>query len=1366
MTVDTPKKVKEEGAPGEPKAKKSLKDEKKDELSEEDKKLNEDLTMLVERLGEPNAGLWLPTIDQLRNLIRASTTSMTSVPKPLKFMRPHYEKVKQIHAAMPANDCKAACADLISVLGMTSDDKNDCLKYRMIGSQTPIGDWGHEYVRHLAMELVDEWKNGVTPDGEDAKTRRQPLEKMAREIVQHHMKHNAEVEACDLLIEVERLDMLIDFVEEVEHQRVCHYLVSCSPLTPDPENATLIETAKALYLKYKKFLEAMRCAVMLNQVEEIKRIFKMTTDPLLQRQMAIILGRHQIFLDFQGLENGEKLSELNSNAHLFEYFHSLARELDIMEPKTPDQIYKSHLEHTRPFGGSSNPDTARMNLAGAFVNGFVNCGFGQDKMMAEAEEGNKWFFKNKEHGILAAAASQGLVYRWDVDTGLAQCDRFLYSNDDYVKAGTLLAVGIISSGIQDSCDPASALLLDHLKSERTTMRVGAILGLGLAYANSKRDTVVKQEDGGIIFELKKVFNETSPAATPEVKGLTGLSLGLIMVGTGDHTIAFEMLQVLMEKTEQELTDPNMRLLALGVALIFLGTQEKSEVFVESVRTLPDPFGSMFSTLVDVCAYAGSGNVLKIQQLLHICSEHYETPVETKAKKKEEKKQTTTDGRLDLSSQQAVAVLGVAIIAMGEDVGSQMALRMFSHLIRYGEPVIRRAVPLALGLLSVSNPQLNILETLGKFSHDSDSDTAHNAIFAMGLVGAGTNNARLVAMLRQLASYHNKDQISLELVRISQGLTHLGKGTLTLNPWHSDRQLLCPASVASLFATCFFFLDANNTVLSSRQPYLLYTLVSAMQPRMLVTLVEDDKKPGQLKQIPVTVRVGQAVDVVAQAGKPKTITGFQTHTTPVLLSFGERAELANEEWIALTPHLEGLVILKKNPEYDASQHVATTKNYSGLEYDSEPAEQLAVGIGLAIHIIILLLIPMTLINLFVPDLVHGPCNHEGCRERDVLNHGVSDSGEFDPLLDSDDDEEEDDDPEHEHENEHEHDYSDNEDKDLIPHRLDDRERRQIGYYQWVPFVLALAALMFHIPSSVWRLLAPQSGLNAGLVLQLACQDQNVDPTHRDQAVGIVARHIDDALVYQRDHGSRRKNIYIFAVVRVGKFYGAYVSSCYIFIKSLHLINVGIQFVLLNSFLGTADYPLFGAHVLYDLFMGREWRDSGKFPRVTLCDFEIRVLGNVHRHTVQCVLVINMFTEKIFVFLWVWLSALAFLTAINLFFWLCALSTSSLRQSFVSKHLDMESEQLARFTDRFLRPDGVFLLHMIANHAGNLFCSKVTQALWQIFLKRSGKPVLEEKVEGSEADYDAAQTAGNGPRKSSWSEGSLPPPPVAPARTHYV
>lgn len=73
------------------------------------------------------------------------------------------------------------------------------------------------------------------------------------------------------------------------------------------------------------------------------------------------------------------------------------------------------------------------------------------------------------------------------------------------QAGTLLAIGITSSGVQDPVDPACAILMDHIQSERIPMRIGSILGLGLAYANSKRETVVKDEEGGVVYELKKVF---------------------------------------------------------------------------------------------------------------------------------------------------------------------------------------------------------------------------------------------------------------------------------------------------------------------------------------------------------------------------------------------------------------------------------------------------------------------------------------------------------------------------------------------------------------------------------------------------------------------------------------------------------------------------------------------------------------------------------------------------------------------------------------------------------------------------------------------------------------------------------------------
>lgn len=311
------------------------------------------------------------------------------------------------------------------------------------------------------------------------------------------------------------------------------------------------------------------------------------------------------------------------------------------------------------------------------------------------------------------------------------------------------------------------------------------------------------------------------APTPEVLGITALSLGMIAVGSCNAEVTSTLLTVIMERTESELKDTYARFLPLGLGLVYLARQEAAEAVIAALEVISEPFRSMATTMVEICAYAGTGNVLKVQQLLHICSEHYETSEKSddskdkKDKDKDKDKEAAAqkekeDREKDLSSTQGIAVIGIALIAMGEEIGAEMAFRSFGNLLRYCEPVIRRSVPLALGLLSVSNPKLNILDTLSKFSHDSDAEVAHNSIFAMGLVGAGTNNARLASMLRQLAQYHAKDPNNLFMVRIAQGLTHLGKGTLTLSPYHSDRQLMCPVAVAGLLATLVSFLDVKNS----------------------------------------------------------------------------------------------------------------------------------------------------------------------------------------------------------------------------------------------------------------------------------------------------------------------------------------------------------------------------------------------------------------------------------------------------------------------------------------------------------------------------------------------------------------------------
>ena len=115
--------------------------------SEEDKQLQDELNMVIERLMENDTTLWMPSLEIMRTLICAATTSMTSVPKPLKFLRPHYAVLKTIVEKIIDPNTKALCADIISVLAMTNTEGTECLQYRLMGSKEGLVEWGHEYVR-------------------------------------------------------------------------------------------------------------------------------------------------------------------------------------------------------------------------------------------------------------------------------------------------------------------------------------------------------------------------------------------------------------------------------------------------------------------------------------------------------------------------------------------------------------------------------------------------------------------------------------------------------------------------------------------------------------------------------------------------------------------------------------------------------------------------------------------------------------------------------------------------------------------------------------------------------------------------------------------------------------------------------------------------------------------------------------------------------------------------------------------------------------------------------------------------------------------------------------------------------------------
>ncbi|KAG8803495.1 proteasome regulatory particle base subunit, partial [Serendipita sp. 399] len=455
-----------------------------EELSEEDQALKNELEMLVERLQEPDKRLYRPALEALRTLIRTSTSSMTSVPKPLKFLRPVYPSLQELYETWDPSSEKALFAEILSVLAMTYSDTQPrgTLKYRLLsdeitgGGKSDPGLWGHEYVRHIAAELGTEYVAR-----KEANEQVEDLIALAVTCAKFLLRHNAEADAVDLLEELESIGAIVKLVDSNTFSRVCLYMVSCVNFLAPPDDVTFLETAHTLYVKYGKFPEALALSIRLYNQDLIRADFEAAANPAMKRQLAFMIARAGIPLEWvidtsEGAEEIEEdLLECLSNAKLSTHFRAFGKDVGALEPKSLEDIYKSHLEQTR-LPSATGGDSARANLAGTFVNAFVNAGFSNDPLMAKAAAGDSWVYKNKDHGVTSAAASLGMCVLWDTAEGLGEVDKYTYLSDEKIKAGALMATGMLFCNTRDENEAVVALLEEPLTEGSAVLKRCAIVG--------------------------------------------------------------------------------------------------------------------------------------------------------------------------------------------------------------------------------------------------------------------------------------------------------------------------------------------------------------------------------------------------------------------------------------------------------------------------------------------------------------------------------------------------------------------------------------------------------------------------------------------------------------------------------------------------------------------------------------------------------------------------------------------------------------------------------------------------------------------------------------------------------------------------
>uniref|UniRef100_A0AC35GD58 Innexin n=1 Tax=Panagrolaimus sp. PS1159 TaxID=55785 RepID=A0AC35GD58_9BILA len=285
-----------------------------------------------------------------------------------------------------------------------------------------------------------------------------------------------------------------------------------------------------------------------------------------------------------------------------------------------------------------------------------------------------------------------------------------------------------------------------------------------------------------------------------------------------------------------------------------------------------------------------------------------------------------------------------------------------------------------------------------------------------------------------------------------------------------------------------------------------------------------------------------------------------------------------------------------------------------------------------------------------------------------------------------------------------------------------ETRRLSYYQWVPFLFLLQAACFRLPSFLWKCASVNSGIRVHEIVERASDPQNIEEETRKKNIDTLTTHITKALRFQRRMNTR--NVVIHRAIKCLnlRYKACFISYMYLVTKILYLVNVWAQFYLMNWFLNTDQSSWYGLDVIIAILGGREWKRSGYFPRVSICDFTIRQVANIQKYSVQCVLVINIFNEKIFILLWFWYIILAIATVVSFLYWCLMIAFSEFGKMFIKSNLELSDlewngkkkrKEIKTFVDDYLKQDGVFVLRMVSMHAGVIFATELVASLFKTY-----------------------------------------------------
>ncbi|KIW72108.1 hypothetical protein PV04_00328 [Phialophora macrospora] len=219
----------------------------------------------------------------------------------------------------------------------------------------------------------------------------------------------------------------------------------------------------------------------------------------------------------------------------------------------------------------------------------------------------EWLGKATNWSKFTATAVFGVIHQGNITQAHRLLSPYLpkpvgaaSSHDSpYSQGGSLYAYGLLCANDKGK---AVGFIRDKFKeATEEVVQHGGALGLGIAGMASG--------DESIFEDLRNVLWADSAINGEAV----GLSMGLVMLGSGNTKVLSDMIQHAHDTQHDKI----VRGLALGMALIMYGRQEGADELIQGLLNDADPTMRYGGILTIAMAYVGTGSNKAVRKLLHV-----------------------------------------------------------------------------------------------------------------------------------------------------------------------------------------------------------------------------------------------------------------------------------------------------------------------------------------------------------------------------------------------------------------------------------------------------------------------------------------------------------------------------------------------------------------------------------------------------------------------------------------------------------------------------------------------------------------------------------------------------------------------------